>query len=277
MFCREKTRYCVGVTTKYSSALVETKKRLGFLSPLYRRSLRTEHSLHELVRPVLLNSIIAEMARPVTYLEIGLNRGRTFDSIIATRKVGVDPRFGFQVRTLSSNMEVHKLPSDVFFENYRGGHFDLVFIDGLHSYEQVHRDFLNSLAILNPGGVIVIDDTVPLNDISALPDMVRAQRSYRASGQNGGPWFGDVYRVIPDIAGVAGLDYATVKVNGHGMTMVWRLRDVSRQPAEASNHDPNLLSRPAVGESDSEKPHYLQVDYRFMNLASAVGRAVKGV
>ena len=37
--------------------------------------------------------------------------------------------------------------------------FDLIFIDGLHHYEQVKKDINNSLKFLKKGGVCIIDDT----------------------------------------------------------------------------------------------------------------------
>ena len=39
--------------------------------------------------------------------------------------------------------------------------FDVIFIDGLHEYEQCQRDCLNSMKFLNDGGIILFHDFLP--------------------------------------------------------------------------------------------------------------------
>lgn len=53
------------------------------------------------------------------------------------------------------------MTSDEFFENHCDRDFDLIFIDGLHTGEQVARDIENSLKFLSPGGTIVLHDLNP--------------------------------------------------------------------------------------------------------------------
>jgi hypothetical protein len=60
------------------------------------------------------------------------------------------------------------MTSDEFFENPPHSlafdwisEFDLIFIDGLHTAEQVQKDFENALKILSPNGFIVIHDCNP--------------------------------------------------------------------------------------------------------------------
>ena len=75
--------------------------------------------------------------------------------------------------------------------------FDLIFIDGLHLFEQVLKDFINSVNHINTGGVIVIDDTVPIDEFSALPSQKDCYRLIIESGRhNDGSWQGDVYELI---------------------------------------------------------------------------------
>ena len=55
--------------------------------------------------------------------------------------------------------------SDDFFESLdKNVKFDLIFIDGLHHYDQVLRDIRNSLKHLNKGGTIVCHDMLPDNE-----------------------------------------------------------------------------------------------------------------
>ena len=67
-------------------------------------------------------------------------------------KVGVDPVSGGNIRKTS----------DAFFSE-NNQKFDLIFIDGLHHYEQVKRDIFNSLKFLNSKGIILLHDCLPRN------------------------------------------------------------------------------------------------------------------
>ena len=70
-----------------------------------------------------------------------------------------------------------------FFKN-NSDKFDLIFIDGLHIYDQVKKDILNSLDVLNEKGFILLHDCFPLKYLDqAVP---RAQKH----------WNGDVWRAI---------------------------------------------------------------------------------
>jgi SAM-dependent methyltransferase len=98
-----------------------------------------------------------------TYLEIGVqDRKQNFDKIICRTKVGVDPDPNARAEWCTT--------SDDFFlqwQEFRDrrlaeyNSFDLVFIDGLHTAEQVQKDFENALKILSPNGFIVIHDCNP--------------------------------------------------------------------------------------------------------------------
>lgn len=62
--------------------------------------------------------------------------------------------------------------------------YDIIFVDGLHIFEQAHRDIINSLKYLNEKGVIVVHDCNPKKEIT--------QRRERASSV----WHGDVWKAI---------------------------------------------------------------------------------
>jgi len=94
-----------------------------------------------------------------TYLEIGVNTpkqpGYSHDSIQIAIKEGVDPNVD----------TTYKMPSDVFFKE-NTNKYDIIFIDGDHTYEQCYRDIINSLDILNEGGTIVVHDCIPHNELT---------------------------------------------------------------------------------------------------------------
>ena len=101
----------------------------------------------------LINRLIQE-SNYMNYLEIGVRQGDCFDKVICKRKVGVDP---------VGDKATHKMISDKFFiQNDKL--FDIIFIDGLHLAEQVYRDIINSLKVLNKGGTIVVHDINPPNE-----------------------------------------------------------------------------------------------------------------
>jgi SAM-dependent methyltransferase len=101
-------------------------------------------------RRAVVNRLLAE--RPDgDYLEIGCAGNELFDAVMARRKVGVDPHRG----------GTHRMTSDVFFAAHANERFDVVFIDGLHLYAQVRRDFEGALRVLKPGGWIAIHDMLP--------------------------------------------------------------------------------------------------------------------
>lgn len=56
--------------------------------------------------------------------------------------------------------------------------FDIVFLDGLHTFEQTKADLFNALRHV-PRGVILIDDTVPEDETAALHDLDEARQTTR--------------------------------------------------------------------------------------------------
>jgi hypothetical protein len=76
------------------------------------------------------------------------------------------------------------MTSDEFFEKHIAQKYDIIFIDGLHIFEQVYKDILNSLNNLNDSGTIVVHDCNPVFEIT--------QRRVRASDA----WHGDVWKAI---------------------------------------------------------------------------------
>jgi predicted O-methyltransferase YrrM len=107
------------------------------------------------------------------YLEIGCDKDQIFSNIAIDFKIGVDPVQGGNVRKTS----------DDFFKS-NSNKFDIIFIDGLHEYDQVNKDIKNSLKALNDGGVILLHDCLPKSYFhQALP---RSRMS----------WNGDVWKNI---------------------------------------------------------------------------------
>lgn len=149
---------------------------------------------------------IVERKRAQTYLEIGVHNGSNFFRIKARQKVGVDVHFTFSARQRIkwafknfSNFaaEYHQSTSDHYFERKNPtDFFDVVFIDGLHTYEQSLKDVNNSLRNLNETGVIVMHDCNPPNQAAAYPTKdMEELRELNLPGWTG-EWCGDVWKTI---------------------------------------------------------------------------------
>jgi predicted O-methyltransferase YrrM len=91
-----------------------------------------------------------------SYLELGVQKGDTFFEIkkVVKNCVGVDikPRID----------GILNMPTDNFFKINKST-FDFIFIDADHTYEQVLKDFINSMQILNTDGVCALHDTYPID------------------------------------------------------------------------------------------------------------------
>lgn len=158
---------------------------------------------------------------------MGTQRGATFRSLVAETKVAVDPKFAFDVeetRRKEAGSELHEMPSDEFFGRIvcPGDEFDVIFLDGLHTFEQTLRDFNNALRILSSGGTIVIDDVTPNSHISAIPDEERVRLLRSMLGDEDRAWMGDVFRLVFLIDSFhQELSFRTVEETGSQL-VVWR-------------------------------------------------------
>jgi hypothetical protein len=112
-----------------------------------------------------------------SYCEIGLGDGTNFMAIKCDVKDGVDP-----IIPKGLENQVAGGTSDAFF-NLIATNYDLIFLDGNHVASQVEKDVVNAWKFTNPGGMILIHDIKPHNEVMQLVP--------RQSKQ----WTGDVWRV----------------------------------------------------------------------------------
>jgi hypothetical protein len=110
---------------------------------------------------------IVKIQHAQTYLEIGVLYGETFNEIrkMVPRAIGVDTKKRDSVIPKS---EFYEMTSDKFFEQFKEK-VDVIFIDADHRFDQLIKDFENSLKILNPGGTIIIHDTDPCEKERLVP------------------------------------------------------------------------------------------------------------
>ncbi len=158
-------------------------------------------SSYETEAASLINSLINLRERKCEdYLEIGVEFGRTLAAVKAEKIWGVDPAPLFSAKSSSGRLCLMKTTSDSFFEKLEPGQrFDFIFLDGLHQALQTYRDLVNSMSHIKADGIIVIDDVLPVDDLSADPNMWRSIRKRRMLGKTDMAWHGDVYRVVLEV------------------------------------------------------------------------------
>jgi hypothetical protein len=144
-----------------------------------------------------INSLSAGMKGISCYLEIGVQHGSTFEGIRVPSRVAVDPYPKFHPSKLPLGVQLHSCTSDEYFRKLDPEKkFDLIFLDGLHEWFQTYRDLINSLNHLAKGGVILIDDVLPVDSISANPSQVESYKLRAAAGSSDRRWHGDVFKML---------------------------------------------------------------------------------
>jgi SAM-dependent methyltransferase len=125
---------------------------------------------------------------PSSYLELGVRHGKSL-VLAQCHAIGVDPRPEIQITLPADTTQIIDKTSDDFFDTLsrsddsNPGRADLVFIDGMHHFEYVLRDFMNVERHAKPGAVAVIDDIYPNH-----PAQAERKRRTRV-------WTGDVWKL----------------------------------------------------------------------------------
>jgi hypothetical protein len=145
-------------------------------------------------RIAIINLVLSKFREP-SYLEIGCDKNQTFSSIPCDKKIGIDPKSGGNFRGTSNQ----------FFQQ-NTTLFDVVFIDGLHTYEQCREDFINSLKFSKVGSWIVIHDLLPNSWIEQHVPPLRL----------GGAWTGDVWKLAFELANTEGIEFRILELD-HGV------------------------------------------------------------
>jgi hypothetical protein len=137
------------------------------------------------------------------YLEIGVSKGETFLAVDIATKHAVDPHFRFDTKPHeSAGVRFFPVTSDAYFagEGPAGLKFDIIFLDGLHTFEQTLRDFCASQAHAHDDTIWIIDDVFPSDVFSALPSQADALAFRQQHGRGSRLWHGDVYKCVFAIA-----------------------------------------------------------------------------
>jgi hypothetical protein len=143
---------------------------------------------------------IHQALKPVSYLEIGVGSGSTL-AYAQCPAVAVDPNFQFQGNPIGRRAETHlfQLKSDEFFEKYDLKSFfpagiGFAFLDGMHHFEYLLRDFMNTEKYSLKETVVALHDCYPVNTEIASRDLNLDRRTDVATRTW---WAGDVWKLLP--------------------------------------------------------------------------------
>lgn len=195
------------------------------------------------------------MLRPRQYLEIGVRRGSSL-ALARGPAIGIDPEPDLDEDALPAGTRLVRLASDEYFRTLDAGagvRPDLAFIDGMHLFEFVLRDFMHVERLAAPGALVVIDDIFPSHSVQAC-----RQRKSRV-------WTGDVWKVRECLASVrpdlvlAALDTGptgsllVAGLDPRNRTLWDRYNPLVRQYCEASEPPPHVLQRRGAIPPDDQR------------------------
>ena len=148
----------------------------------------------------VLASIHAALA-PRSYLEIGTRDGGSL-RLASCSAIAIDPRFDLRMEVVGAKplCAFHQQPSDAFFSDHDptailGRRIDLAFLDGMHLYEFLLRDFMNTERHCAPNSIIALHDCMPTDSHVAR----RVQADHSLAGRSEAPadwWAGDVWKTV---------------------------------------------------------------------------------
>lgn len=143
-----------------------------------------------MTRTDALNKVIKDKGYS-KYLEIGLQKSINFDYIECEIKHSVDNK---------EKAATYNTTSNEFFASNKEK-YDLIFIDGDHSFEQSLADFNNAIEHLSEGGCVAMHDVLPKNKLYTQPE-----------------WCGSVWKTA---LCVSSNNTITTFAEDHGVMFVW--------------------------------------------------------
>ncbi len=138
--------------------------------------------------------------RPRNYFEIGTFTGNTL-RLATCDTIAVDPQFHIAGDTVGPRplTLLFQMPSDDFFRRFSptqlfGSTIDLAFLDGMHRFEYLLRDFINTEKHCRRNSVVVMHDCLPGDALITARDMGDPRRE---ASRHPDWWAGDVWKLVP--------------------------------------------------------------------------------
>lgn len=154
--------------------------------------------------PLRFISVFLESINCKSYLELGVFCGESFSiaSKVVNYCVGVDKKIRFEYIQKKESDLLYEMTTDDFFAQNKEI-FDVIFIDASHVYEQVKKDFCNSIKVLNSNGFILLHDTDP------------SEKKYVSE-----EFCGDAYKIVDYIVNTNNYDIITFPMKDAGLSIV---------------------------------------------------------
>jgi hypothetical protein len=231
---------------------LSTLARVSFPGPAYRDVLASLH----------------QQLAPRTYLEIGVEFGLTLRLAERSQQaVGVDPNPRPRKKP-RSNTQIFAETSDDFFarhsrqELFGEEYVDFAFIDGMHRFEYVLRDFCNAERWCKPSSTIVLHDCLPVAPVSALRER---QTQF---------WVGDTWKALecllsrrPD------LKISVIPCYPSGLVLIQNLDPLSNVlHTELPALEKQYMDQPYPYSSGSWPAHYSMIENSAQGLSRALLR-----
>jgi hypothetical protein len=150
-------------------------------------------SVHSGVGYIEFIEFLSRELRPRSYFEVGTRMG---DSVgrVNCDAICIDPDFTLvgDVMNKRRKLFLFQMTSDEFFADHRvddlfPAGIDLAFLDGLHRFEFLLRDFINTERFCHRSSIILLHDCLPY----------RERISSRLHRQPEDEWTGDVWKILP--------------------------------------------------------------------------------
>lgn len=156
-----------------------------------------------------------KLLQPRVYLEIGIEYGYSLACTLPTTQViGIDPNY--LIPDVLENWKLYRLTSNEFFESDWHERLDFAFIDGMHTFDQALRDFINVEKYCSYDSVVAFHDTYPTNLLAAS----RERKSIF--------WTGDTWKIVLILLRYRkDLQVFTIPTYPSGLTLVRRMDNTS--------------------------------------------------
>ncbi len=167
---------------------------------------------------------IHNIIKPDWYLEVGISHGGSLEKSRA-KTIAVDPKLSIHTKALQPLPEIHlfQMTSDDFFAAKKVGQLtskiDLAFLDGMHRFEFLLRDFMNTEQLCSGQSTIILHDCVPIS----APASERHWDHKKTSA-----WTGDVWKLVPILKKYRpDLDIQVLDCPPSGLTVISNLDPLS--------------------------------------------------
>lgn len=143
---------------------------------------------------------IHELLSPATYFEIGTAEGKTLE-LAKCASISVDPMFQIANNVIGRkpSCQLFQTDSDEFFSMHKpdqifGAPIEFAFLDGMHLFEFLLRDFINTEKYCSKSSLVVMHDCIPTDSYLARRDPNDLSLSHVSPHVMW--WAGDVWKVV---------------------------------------------------------------------------------